>query len=689
MRMRNLKSETSARRWLPAAAFSSRALARASTFSSRALARASTFSSRALARASTIGMVGALSSALAGCPNQELAPLTPCTVSGVSIEVPQTGVDKVDLLFMIDNSGSMAEEQKKLAAVLPDLVTVLATGQLNPNMPKERPDFPPVKSLHIGVISSDLGVNLAPDIASCGGASYDPTAPDPANTAAAVQMMAPNNVRLNKPFGDNGQLLTSTLVAQAGIWSRPFGTTFSTPVEPTVPGDARCAQVQVNRFIDFTAGTTNPEQTKLEFSCIAKLGKNGCGLEQQLESAYKALAPSNVPFSRDSRGQGSGGGAVNNGFLRDDAVLAVVFVTDEEDCSIPDKSSELFNRTSSMFMPGDINTRCGKPENQQFLLPTSRYVDGLRALKSEAFQDRIIVAGIVGIPLSVNLGGEKAHSGKANLDAILARGDMQFMTRPSNISTTDEEPVPTCTSPNGDGTAAPARRFLETISNFGDNGVVTSICEDEYGSALQAVITKIAAQLSGACLPRQLRPVDGKVECDVVEIRAPNDNTPCEASKGRTPLPARRVNNTVRTVCGVNQVAVMNGQLMGGEGWYYDNFSPEVKMECTANPQRIAFTANAQLLPGAQARFECFQPVAPGVDSTATGRDAVNKPCTDDAVCQATNDDKFQLICITGGCQIACQGDANCPLGWHCVADTATSRQYCVNPTCPPAIATE
>jgi hypothetical protein len=665
MRMRTLKSETSARRWLPA----------------------TTFSSRALAGVSTLGMVGALSSALAGCPNQELAPLTPCTVSGVSIEVPQTGVDKVDLLFMIDNSGSMAEEQKKLAAVLPDLVTVLTTGQLNPNMPKERPDFPPVKSLHIGVVSSDLGVNAAPAIESCGGASYDPTAPDPANTTASVRMMPPNGTRLDKPFGDNGQLLTATTVAQSGIWSRPFGTTFSTPVELTVPGDARCAQVQVNRFIDFNAGTTNPDQTKLEFSCIAKLGKNGCGLEQQLESAYKALAPSSVTFSRNSRGQGSGGGAVNNGFLRDDAVLAVVFVTDEEDCSIPDNSSELFNRNSSMFKPGDINTRCGKPENQQFLFPTKRYVDGLRALKSEAFQDRIIFAAIVGIPLAVNLGGEPAHSGKTELEGILARGDMQFSVRPSSISTTDEEPVPVCTSPNGDGNAAPARRFVEAASFFGDNGVVTSICENEYGSALQAVITKIAAQLSGACLPRQLRPVDGKVECDVVEIRAPGDTSPCDAGKGRTPLENRRVGDTVRTVCQVNQVAVNNGQLGTGAGWYYDNFTAQVKMECTANPQRIAFTPGAEVAPGAQARFECFQPVAPGVDSTATGRDAVNKACDNDGVCQSQNDDQYKLICVTGGCQIQCESDASCPLGWHCVADTATSRQYCVNPTCPPAIA--
>jgi len=431
---------------------------------------------------------------------------------------------------------------------------------------------------------------------------------------------------------------------------------------------------------------TNPEQTALEFGCIAKLGKNGCGLEQQLESMYKALAPSTVQFSRGSRGQGSGGGAANNGFLREDAVLAVVLVSDEEDCSIPDESSELFNRNSPNFMPGDINTRCGKPDNQRFLHPVSRYVQGLRALKSEAFQDRIIFAAIVGIPLAVNLGNVKAHSGKDTLDQILRLDGMQFSVRPSNISTTDEEPVPVCTSPDGDGSAAPARRFVEAASFFGENGVVTSICEAEYGSALQAVITKIAAQLSGACLPRQLRPVNGKVECDVVEIRAPGNNDPCEEAKGRSPLPNRRVGDSIRTVCAVNQVAVVDRAVQAGEGWYYDNFSPEVTMECQANPQRIAFTPNAQLPPGAQARFECFQPVAPGVGATATGRDAVNMACNDDAVCAAQSDDQYRLICVGGGCQIQCQGDASCPLGWHCFGDAATSQQYCVNPTCPPAI---
>jgi hypothetical protein len=114
---------------------------------------------------------------------------------------------------------------------------------------------------------------------------------------------------------------------------------------------------------------------------------------------------------------------------------------------------ECEGHSSNTFIPGDINTRCAKPENQQFLFPISRHVDGLRALKPEAYQDRIIFAAIAGIPLAVNLGGQMVHSGKEALDAILNRQDMQSAVRPGGISTLDEEPVPVCISPNGDGNA--------------------------------------------------------------------------------------------------------------------------------------------------------------------------------------------------------------------------------------------
>src|SRR4051812_47734953 len=89
----------------------------------------------------------------AGCPNEDLAVIEPCTVSGVSEEITAAGVDKVDLLFVIDNSGSMKEEQAKLAEQLPKLVRILASGDFGDGRPK----FTPVSSLHLGVVSTNMG----------------------------------------------------------------------------------------------------------------------------------------------------------------------------------------------------------------------------------------------------------------------------------------------------------------------------------------------------------------------------------------------------------------------------------------------------------------------------------------------------------------------------------------------------
>jgi hypothetical protein len=163
----------------------------------------------------------------------------------------------VDLLFVIDNSGSMAEEQQKLARRLPDLLGVLATGNHSGkrSVAGEPTDFDPAQTIHVGVISTDLGVNLAPAIESCGGASYEPTAPDPANTTQSVRMMNPNFIRHDKPFGDNAALLTSTAVAEAGIWARPAGTTYTTPVELRVEPDPSCAEVRPERpYLEYGPG---------------------------------------------------------------------------------------------------------------------------------------------------------------------------------------------------------------------------------------------------------------------------------------------------------------------------------------------------------------------------------------------------------------------------------------------------
>ena len=110
--------------------------------------------SRARSLLTSLIVLLAVALLLGGCLDRKLKPLNPCLVSGVVAEIAVTNIDKVDLLFMVDNSGSMAQEQASLREQFPKLISVLASGDPGPGKEK----FPPAKDLHLGVVSSDLGL---------------------------------------------------------------------------------------------------------------------------------------------------------------------------------------------------------------------------------------------------------------------------------------------------------------------------------------------------------------------------------------------------------------------------------------------------------------------------------------------------------------------------------------------------
>jgi hypothetical protein len=66
-------------------------------------------------------------------------------------------------------------------------------------------------------------------------------------------------------------------------------------------------------------GGSTPAALVQQFTCMASVGASGCGIEHQLESVYAALH----------------NGVENAGFLRADALLAVVLLTNEDDGSAP------------------------------------------------------------------------------------------------------------------------------------------------------------------------------------------------------------------------------------------------------------------------------------------------------------------------------------------------------------------
>jgi hypothetical protein len=155
---------------------------------------------------------------------------------------------KLDVLFVVDNSESMSEEQKALAEAFPSFLDTL-----------RRYGF--LLDLRVGVISTDLGAGQS-SVLAC------------------------------HPGGDGGKLQ-----------SQPRRAGCQGPTDP---------------FISMHGDETNVPGGKVNeaFACIVQLGVNGCGFEQPLEAVLRCL---------DDCG--------DRRFPRTDSVLAVVVISDEDDCS--------------------------------------------------------------------------------------------------------------------------------------------------------------------------------------------------------------------------------------------------------------------------------------------------------------------------------------------------------------------
>lgn len=399
--------------------------------------------------------------------------LRPTTPSDAGAEEEDPSVSALDILFVIDNSGSMASEQEKLARELTRMVKVLTSGdryadredRVPPGLTEKARRFSPVKSLHVGVVSTNMG------------GIDSPTGTQPALLACRGR-------------GDDGVLQHSTDVALHGVIARRQEFQSYEEGAVVIPPSPECQLPPQPPYQSYVT-SSDPSAVGRAFRCVAQLGVRGCPFEQQLESMWKALAPSTAPlgedvslytFSGGSQGQGQG---ENRGFLRKNAVLAIVHLSDEDDCSVTDPGKDLFSQSAeSNAVHGPLNLRCGR-QNPRLVHDTERYVKGLRALKP-GHPERVVFAAVVGVPAAPVAAGK-------TVDELLALPEMEF----------GEDPLKpgfprTACSLMSDGRlneAYPGRRLLEVAKGLGPQSVVESICAESYGPVLDRMVDKIAPQL--------------------------------------------------------------------------------------------------------------------------------------------------------------------------------------------------
>jgi hypothetical protein len=605
-----------------------------------------------------------------GCIERNGAAASPCTQVTIAQQIQVNNVESVDLLFMVDNSNSMSEEQASLTAEFPRMISILASGDFNEDGDiEDDEDFDPVRNLNVGVITSDMGTGGF-DVPTCA----------------------------RSDFGDDGILRTTGRVDITGCMA-------------TYPP-----------FLNFmVGGGQTPTDFANDVACVATTGTGGCGFEQQLEAMLKALSPTaSQPWtSTDFVAIGTPGAAEslrrpffmgtqphadreNDGFVRDNSVLAIIPVTDEEDCSAHDP--EIFNMSSSVYQ-GDLNLRCFL-HGARALHPVDRYVRGLLQLRSRP--GLLIYAPITGIPTDLVPESGESPDYAALISPDLAVRDDRMEERVDPSAT--NRLVPSCNVP-GRGTAFPPIRIVgvaQGLQAAGAGVTVQSICQDNFRGALTEIIRQIKSALGAACLPRRLNAeADGRVSCDVVAVLPAG--MACQApAEPKLDDDGNPVMEGGRPVCVLEQYVPTADQrtdrvLPAETGWVYDDYSVEGQENCDENDgagyQRIAFTG-AQPPSGAIVRLECFLAVGGGDGEIAVGSFCNPENPALGADCSAASTPGRELACdpISRSCQVVCDTDAICRsaglVGYVCDPRTlseidegefpgnTTPHNMCVNPTC-------
>jgi hypothetical protein len=275
--------------------------------------------------------------------------------------------------------------------------------------------------------------------------------------------------------------------------------------------DIGCADSYSPPFVSAVPASGVSEVAAQDLECMIRAVPNeGCGIEHPLEASLKALSTSSEPWRflwTDAQGDRE-----NAGFLRDDALLAVLVISDEDDCS--QRDIDAARDSSPRFIETSPDKRCALlPET---LMPLSRYFHGLRGLKERPSD--VVFGAIAGVPEDL-----VAERGEGVYARALDDARMDIV----------EAPVAggigyACEQENSQG-ATPARRLVELAAMFGSRGVVQSMCAPSIRASMRAFASAIgdavnAPDCAGDACPcdAPFSCVDGRCTCSA-QVTCPTD----------------------------------------------------------------------------------------------------------------------------------------------------------------------
>jgi hypothetical protein len=411
-------------------------------------------------------------------------------MEGIQIEVNKD----VDILFVIDNSGSMGEEQANLSENFGRFVSVLEADDVKANY-------------RLGITTTDDSNYW------CKGAGV--------SAAESGQFVLSScRSRLGDFYfsGDdtNAETACTDFCELDNIEIQPT----TTDIDPNP---------KARPWLENIEGATNlPDgvTTTQALQCFGPQGINGCGFESHLESMWKALKLAQT------------GGQNQEGFLRDSAILSIVFVTDEADCSfnrdqqnivfgeegvgnqvfwsLPDAqqsptSAVCWNAGVSCDFSADTDqcTAVNKDVDGNIidgdaadaaLYPLSKYSALVQQLEDDKQiinpSQEVLVSAIAGVPENYPMIQQLSYAegpDGTNPESFQAKFGIG-----QGCSSQVAEAVP----------PVRLKEFAEEFLVGEDDNNLFSVCSTDYGPALDAIANSIRDQLKPACMPECVADTD-------------------------------------------------------------------------------------------------------------------------------------------------------------------------------------
>ncbi len=241
------------------------------------------------------------------------------------------------------------------------------------------------------------------------------------------------------------------------------------------------------------------------FACIAALGETGCGFEHQLAAITRALGADDRPAPVE-----------NQGFLRPDAILGIIMLTNEDDCSVS-PGVPLFDTNSNMNIASQLGppanfrcnefghmcdgahpnrnapnndvtqmvtyTSCESNDTEGYLLGGRDTADRLRLLKVNPAQVAVVSIQAPSQPYTVT------WKAPGTPDSSCGAASCPW-----------PQIAHSCTASDG-SFGDPGVRTEGFVQQFGNNGLVLPICADDFAPSMDLAATLMKSLIGAPCLP--------------------------------------------------------------------------------------------------------------------------------------------------------------------------------------------